>query len=790
MRFPSHFGNRRAGHPALRLAYVVFSVAISVGRLFADDGAPLVSETDREFWSFRTVQRPPVPSVRQNDRARTAIDRFLLARLEANDLGFAPDAEKRTLIRRISLDLVGLPPSSDEVSHFLTDDSPDAYESLVDRLLASPHFGERWGRHWLDTAGYVDTVGFDVDADLIITSEGKWRYRDYVVNSLNADKPYDRFVTEQIAGDELVDWRNAPSFTPEIVESLVATGFLRTAADFTHEDVGNIPQNHFNVLHDTIEIVGSSLLGLTLNCARCHNHKFDPLPQEDYYRLMAVFMPAYNPNQWKIVFPYDKKIEDRSLADVSPAERAVIDRKNAQIDQQVEGLTRKIDALQLPAREQLVEKKLATFPEADRAPIREAIRTPAEKRTDAQKQLAAMHEGNLKVSPEEISALLDDAQKQSVGKVRDKITQLNRTRPGYGKIQALYDIGKPPVTRKLVGGNHETPGENVEPGVLRVLSSSVEAPMLKAVALQSETSGRRLAFARWLTEPKSRAAGLLARVLVSRNWQHLFGAGIVPTTDNFGVGGSPPSHPEMLEWLCAELMDNGWRIKPLIREMVLSTAYRQSATLPQGRSDSADPDNELLGRMRLKRLESETIRDSVLTVGGSVDRRLGGPPIMLEFRPADGMILISEKQLPYPAAKGRRCIYLLSRRAFPLSDLVVFDQPVIATNCPERNRSAVPLQSLSMLNGQFLWEQSERFAERLMHNGADSRKKQISAAFETVLAREPSADEAKWSQALLDRQQKLYQASSPPAEASAAKHRALVHFCHTLLNTSEFLYVP
>ncbi|MGE3315276.1 MAG: DUF1549 and DUF1553 domain-containing protein [Planctomycetaceae bacterium] len=790
MRFPSHFGNRRAGAHALCLAFFVFTFAVNGSRILADDRAALVSEADREFWSFRPVTRPGIPSVRQTERVRTAIDQFLLERLEAEGLGFAPDADKRTFIRRVSLDLIGLPPMPEEVARFLADDSPDAYESLVDRLLASPHFGERWARHWLDTAGYVDTVGFDVDADLIIASEGKWRYRDYVVNSFNSDKPYDQFITEQIAGDELVDWRNAPSFTPEIIESLVATGFLRTAADFTHEDVGNIPQNHFGVLHDTLEIVGSSLLGLTLNCSRCHNHKFDPLPQEDYYRLMAVFTPAYNPNEWKIVFPYDKKMEDRALADVSPAERGNIDRHNAAVDQQVEELTRRIDQLQLPAREKLFDGKLEKVPEPERGPVREAIRTPAKQRTDAQKQLAAKYEGSLKVSSEEILPALDDAQKQDIAKIRDEIAQRNKSRQQYGKIQALYDVGEPPVTKNLIGGNYETPGQAVQPGGLRVLSNSVDAPLFQSEARHSGTSGRRLAFAKWLMEPESRAAGLSARVLVSRVWQHLFGTGIVPTTDNFGVGGSPPSHPEMLEWVCAELMDQGWRIKPLIRAMVLSNAYRQSATLPPSTADQADPDNELLGRMRLKRLESESIRDSVLAVGGSIDRRLGGPPIMLEFRPADGMILIAQKQLPYPAAEGRRSIYLLSRRAFPLSDLVVFDQPVVATNCPERNRSAVPLQSLSMLNGALLWQQSERFATRLVEQQPKSREKQIAAAFEAVLAREPSTDETKWSKELLDRQQAVYQRESAAADAVAVERRALVHFCHTLLNTSEFLYVP
>ena len=346
-----------------------------------------------------------------------------------------------------------------------------------------------------------------------------------------------------------------------------------------------------------------------------------------------------------------------------------------------------------------------------------------------------------------------------------------------------------PVTRKLIGGNYETPGPETQPGILQVLCESGSSPLLQAKPPFPGTSGRRRALANWLTAPHSRAASLTARVMVNRIWQHLFGAGIVPTPENFGRGGEAPTHPDLLEWLSAEFMSNGWHIKPLIREMVLSTAYRQSADAAPPKAAANDPDNSLLWKMRLKRLESEVIRDSVLTVSDTLDRRLGGAPIMLEFRPDDGMIVVSEKQLPYPSAKGRRSIYLLARRAFQLSDMAVFDQPVVATNCPQRASSAVPLQSLSMLNGPFLWESSEKFVERLLHDPQSTREKQISAAFETAFGRGPSVEEQAWSAALLDRQAALYR-NSPPAAGVNAERKALVHLCHTLLNTSEFLYVP
>src|SRR5262245_60677610 len=539
-----------------------------------------VSDLDRQFWSFQKLARTAVPPVTATSRVRTPIDAFILASLEAHGLTLSPDADRLTLLRRSSLDLVGIPPTPEAAAEFLADDSPQAYARLVDRLLASPQFGERWGRHWLDVAGYVDTVGFDVDVDLIITSEGKWLYRDYVIRAFNEDKPYDRFLHEQLAGDELVDWRRAARFTPEIRELLVATGYLRTAQDLTHEDVGNIPQNHFGILHDTLEILGTSLLGLTLNCARCHNHKFDPVPQEDYYRLMAAFTPAYNPDDWKIVIPYDKKLPDRTLADVSLVDRAEIERHNAEIEKQIAQLSQKLDELRRPYRETLLEQKLAAIPEPIRADTKTAITLPADKRNEVQKYLAGKFEGQLKVSAEEIAAGLSAADKMAAAEITAQTSALGSQRRSFGKIQALWDLGPPPVTRRLVRGNFETPGDEVPTCFLRVLCDTGANPVIELSEPPFPgTSGRRLALARWLTARDSRAAGLVARVMVNRVWQHLFQTGIVPTPENFGPGGAAPTNPQLLEWLAAEFIESGWKIKPLIRLIVGSSVYRQSAEL-------------------------------------------------------------------------------------------------------------------------------------------------------------------------------------------------------------------
>jgi hypothetical protein len=751
-----------------------------------------VEPEDREFWSFRKLARPEIPLVSRADRVRTPIDVFVESRLEAAGLSLSDDTSRLVLIRRLWLDLVGLPPPPTAVAAFIADSSPYAVEREVDRLLAMPQFGERWGRHWLDVVGYVDTVGFDVDADNIITSEGKWRYRDWVIRSLNSNMPYDRFLLEQIAGDELADWQHAPRFTAEQIDMLTATGFLRTAQDFTHEDVGNIPQNHFNILHDTLEIVGSSVLGLTLQCARCHDHKFDPVPQEDYYRLQAAFTPAYNPSDWRVVLSYDKKLPDRSLPDVSPADKAEIDRHNAEIDREVQEFARQTDELQRPYRERLLETKLAALPETIRADVKAAIATAADKRSEVQKYLAGKFEAQLKITGDEVSAALSVADRERIARLAAETTDRNSRRRRYGKIQALWDVGEVPTTHRLIRGNYETPGSEVPLGVLRVLCDTDSAGVLSAAAPHAGTTGRRLALARWLTARDSRSSALAARVMVNRVWQHLFGKGLVATPENFGFSGAAPTHPELLEWLAAEFVERGWNLKQLIRMIVCSSVYQQSADLPDGDARQTpamqvDPDNRLLWRMPLKRLESEIIRDCILAASGCLDPSAGGPPVMTEWRP-DGLVVVAEKQLATPSARWRRSVYLLARRAFQLSELTVFDQPVVATNCPERAASAVPLQSLTMMNGAWLWDQAERMAGSLSAGEGAQGVEPIDTAFQRALGRRPSADERQAAAALLERQTSVYRQQEQTA--NLAPQRALVHLCHTLLNTSEFLYVP
>jgi hypothetical protein len=755
-------------------------------------GAGSTSGPQRPHWAFRKPIRRAAPPAKDAGRVRTPVDAFILAGLEAKRLRFSPDAERATLLRRAFFDLVGLPPTPEEVDAFLSDGAPDAYERLLDRLLASSRFGERWGRHWLDVAGYVDTVGFDVDANNIILSDGKWRYRDYVIRSFNDDKPFDRFVTEQLAGDELVDWRHAQHFTPEVRDLLIATGFLRTARDETHEPESNIPLSYYGVLHDTVEIVGNILLALTINCARCHDHKFDPIPQEDYYRLMAVFTPAYNPKDWKPVFAWKSTVRDRGLPDVSPAEQAEIDRHNGAIDRQVAELNGSLAELRRPYEAKLLDAKLLAVPEPIRADTRAALATPADKRNEIQKYLAGKFAGSVQVKPEEVDAALRGPDQAAQQGLRGRIASLQGRRRSYGKIQALYDVGPPPPSYLLRRGNFASPGREVRPGFLRALCEVPERALAPADGAVASSSGRRLALARWLTASDTPASGLLARVMVNRIWQHVFGEGLVASPENFGVQGEPPTHPELLDWLATEFQRGGWRVKPLLKMLMSSTTYRQASRHdaragPSGADPEVlDPGNRLLWRMRLRRLESEVIRDTILAVSGRLDATMGGPPVPLEAHP-NGMVVVAETKQKRPADKWRRSVYLLARRAYNLSLLTVFDQPFVATNCARRDASAVPLQSLIMLNDDFLSEQAGYLADRVVRSAGDpSAGARVRRAFRLALGRDPNPAESTMCAAFLDRQAALYRKPSLP-DAEVEKP-ALRQLCLTLFNTSEFLY--
>jgi len=749
---------------------------------------PLLTDDDRSWWAFRKPVRHEPPAVRLAGRVRTPIDAFLLARLEARGLTISPDADRAVLLRRVYFDLLGLPPSPQEIDAFLLDTADDAYDRLIDRLLDSPHYGERWGRHWLDAAGYVDTIGSDNDAAIIKPRDGAWRYRDYVVSSFNSDKPYDRFLLEQLAGDELVDWRNVEKFTPEIKELLIATGFLRSAADNTIEKELNTADIRHQILYDTMQTFSTNVMGLTIHCAQCHSHKFDPIAQADFYRLLGIFTPALNVQHWI-------KVDDRCLPDVSPREKQEIDKHNSDVDRQISELNRQVSEIQNPARQKLFDRKLAKIPEAIREDTRTAIETPAEKRNEVQKFLANKLGPQLAINPADTTASLDDAGKSAVAQREGQIAALNGSRQSYGKIQALWDVAAAPAAYLYRRGGYEFPGAAVTPGFPLVLTEQVPAPPLSSIA-SGVSSGYRTALARWLGQTDH---PLTSRVIVNRVWQQYFGRGIVSTPENFGRSGAAPTHPELLDWLATEFVRGGWKFKALHRLILKSSAYRQSSqygspVAAAAAGDGAavdpmavDPDNTLLWRMPLRRLESEIIRDAALAVSGKLDRKLGGPAVPVKPLP-DGMVVVETQNLPAGMTPFRRTIYLVSRRNYHPTELGVFDQPLIATNCVRRTSAAVALQSLTMLNGQFITEQAEHFAKRVIATAGTDELKRIELAFNLALARSPSSEELALSRLLIAKQfqRLLEQPSTTPARAD---EQALAHMCHMLLNTNEFLYI-
>ena len=679
---------------------------------------PLVDASDREFWSFRSPIRSEVPKVRQKDLLRTAVDAFLLEKLEQKQLSYSPQADRLKLLRRAYLALTGLPPSPEEIRNYLKDSSADAYPSMIDRLLDSRHYGEHWGRFWLDAAGYSDSSGkLDVD----VVRPFAYRYRDYVIRSFNDDKPYDRFLLEQIAGDELFDYKAVKKLTPEQFDNLVATGFLRMCQDGFTQYV----RDRFDMLAEQLEVVSSSVLGLTLGCARCHDHKYDPIPQRDYYRFSAIFREAYDLYDW-----------------IEPAKRQ----------------------LEFAPEEDRREVALHNRPILAEIERLEGVLKQAE---DSSKQAA--REGEIP-SPnsrlEEIQGEIDATRK--------------KLRP-TPKILALYDLGgEPDPTFVHLRGDAFTPGQRVSPGIPSVLSGSLSPYEVKPPRKGNQTSGRRLAFARWLVQPEH---PLTARVIVNRIWQDHFGVGLVRTSDNFGLAGERPSHPELLDWLATEFVRQGWSIKAMHRLIMTSTAYRQSSGQEATRR-LADPDNALLSHFPMRRMDAETLRDSILKIGGRLDLRQFGSADAVEIRP-DGEV-VSESL--------RRSIYLLRRRSTPVTLLEVFDAPRLETNCIMRRQSNVPSQALVLWNGDLVRESARFFAGRIIDAVGADREEQVRRIYLTALTRGPSTQELgdalqsleQMRQRWLDHLQK-----EPTAEPrqTRAEWLALSTFCHVILNSAEFTYV-
>jgi mono/diheme cytochrome c family protein len=740
----------------------------------AETPAAMVKEADKTFWSFQPPVRPAVPAVKNQALVRNPIDAFLLRKLEEKRLKFSPEAGKLTLMRRVYLDLIGMLPTKSEIDEYLADRSPDAYEKLVDRLLASTHYGERWGQHWLDLAGYSDSEGFGQDDGVRAYA---WRYRDYVIRSLNSDKPYTQFLTEQIAGDELSDdWKKAKSVTDQAtIDRIAATGFLRTAPDPTDSYERGLITERMNVLADEVEILTSSVMGVTVGCARCHNHKYDPIPQRDYYRLSAILQAAYDPYEWK-----GPKQRQPGLA--LEAERTEIDAHNAPLEAQIAKLQDQISKVLEPGRNRLLEERLAAVPVDVRDEVRSAALAKPADRNAAQKALAKQYDAAVRISNNDILDRYPDL-KSTVKGLENEVSSARgklKTRPN---VRILTDNAEPSVSYLLRRGDPVDYGEVVDAGVPVVLQNAALKPYRIESPFEGST-GRRLALAKWLTQPNH---PLTARVAVNQLWMRHFGRGIVSTVSNFGHSGAPPSDQELLDWLATEFVRSGWSMKSMHRLMVTSEAYRQSSNVDAALS-AADPDNVLVSRMPLRRMDAETLYDSLLTATGRLDAKPFGAPTEVTITP-DKEVIVK------PGATGfRRSIYILHRRQTPMSLLDAFDEPIMTPNCTERRRSNVATQALHMMNGSMTWDLARYMAGRVIDEAGSDRAKQIDLIYLRAYSRPPTAEEITIGIAAIDGFEKQWPArlasdNDAAPRAESAGWLALANYCHAILNSAEFSFI-
>lgn len=738
------------------ISRLVLAVFLLVPRILQAQPA-----TNQTHWAFLPPLRPATPSVTNETWVRNEIDRFVLARLEQATLTPSPEADRATLIRRLSFDLIGLPPTPEEVKAFVADNGPEAYEKMVEGLLASPHYGERWGRHWLDVAGYADSNGyFDADTDRPLA----YKYRDYVVKAFNDDKPFDRFIEEQIGGDELAGYQADGDVTPEMVEPLIATHFLRNAPDGTGESDGNPLEqkvDRYSVLEGTVQIIGSAFLGLTVQCARCHNHKFEPISQEEYYQLQALLRPAYDPEHWI-------KPNDRALPVALRSVRQENKRQTEKFERESKALKESLEGLIAPFRKLAVEENLARLEEPIRAKIREAFETKEKQRTEEMKALLKKHETLVQIKDDDLGLRFPDLA-ASYRALKDALRKKEAERPAkLPQIAVLTEpAAEPPRHHLLVRGIYANEGREVQPGVPAALCSADNRFSLKS-------SGRRLTFARWLTSPKN---PLVARLIVNRIWQRHFGEGLVSTVDNFGVTGAKPTHPELLDYLATEFIGSGWRVKVLQRLIVGSATYRQAGAR-RATAYAVDPENKLLWRFRLQRLDAESLRDAMLFVAGELDPAIGGPFVPAE-KTEEGQFVVPEKN---PGAK-RRSLYLQQRRTKPVTLLDLFDGAQMNPNCTRRSAATVPLQSLALLNSDFVRARAKALARRLLEDAGDDPGPAIRQAFNRCLGRDPNADERIAAAEFLKTQSLQY------TDKAHLRESVWSDFCQMLLASNPFLYV-
>ena len=741
--------------------------ASAAAALAAIENRPITPE-ERNYWAFKLPAQAPIPSL-DVASLTNPIDRFLERDRRTHGLKAAPRADRYTLVRRAYLDLLGLPPTPAQADTFVNDKSADAWERLVDGLLASPHYGERYGRMWLDIARYADSAGFEYDTH----RPNAWRYRDYVIKSLNDDKPYNQFLVEQIAGDEMDARTN---------DTLIATGFLRMGPRVLFREKDN-PERRYDYLDEILGTIGKGTLGLTVNCARCHNHKFDPISQKDYYRLEAS------------IFGYVET--EVPLAPKADADAYLA--KNAEIDAKIADLKSAIERIEHPYREklqlELIRKKfpenvvrVVEKPEKERTPgdvllvtqvLRAAsvsgaavdrVMTPADSaaKKTLTAQVAAIGEQRPKALPMAEIATDGDYRSAPLGE-GDETISCPKCRipdptagPYLHKGPAPYQV---PPSYFLIRGDVESHGSRMSPGFIDVITYG--NPPTEIPRPDGRTSGRRLALAQWIA---SRQNPMTARVIVNRIWQKHYGRGIVATLENFGKMGEPPTNQELLDWLAVDFMKD-WSLKRISKLMMMSEAYQMASTFSSDADQKVDPENRYFWRFIPQRLDAEIVRDNMLAVGGNINLAVGGEPIF-PFIPKDilsGQYRGKWVNTPDGPAAWRRGVYVYQRRSLPYPMFDTFDHPDMNVTAGARHVSTVPTQALTLLNNPFVLAEAGRFAGRIERETRDLPS-QVDLAYRIALARPATQAEIAIGTDLI-------------------KRESLESFAHVVLNLDEFLYM-
>ncbi len=703
-----------------------------IGDAWSDPRNPIVKifgGQRLDLWSLKPAQRAELPEVRNTSWVRSPIDQFVLARMESEALAPLPEASRRALGRRVYFDLTGLPPAPGEMDEFLADARPDAYERLVDRLLASSRYGEHAARQWLDVVRYSDSNGFDWDE----FRPRAWRFRDYAIRSFNADKPFNQFIREQLAGDELQD---GPPGNAAGQDRLIATGYLRLGPHDNSAPLFNEQaRSRAELMADLVETTGSAFLGLTMSCCRCHDHKHDPLSQADHFRLRAFFEPV--------------KFADELPVDLASEQKAIRNH-NRTIDAQIKPIQEQSDTLLGETKRRLREERIAALILEER----QWLELPKENRGKELKGKIEEVEKKIEPAAKEVLEALSKDEKAKHGDWSRQIDQLKKQKRTFMTGLIMTDTtNQVPVTKILFQGNHKDEREPVVPGFISILDPN---PAVIGDPINSDTTGRRLTLANWIASAEN---PLTTRVLVNRVWQAHFGEGLVATANDFGLAGARPSHPKLLDWLATEFVREGWSIKRLRRLILTSATYRQG---------------------NLRRLTAEQLRDSLLAVSGLLHDRNGGPPVwpelpaeILQANPAflDDNAEKTKGWYPSPQSEQNvRSVYMVQKRTVRVPFMETFDLPENAVSCARREESVVAPQAFSLLNSPLAVKAARAFASRVEREAGSDAKAQVKRAFTLALQRTPDHVELQTCLDLL-------------------QERSLPELCRALLNLNEFVYL-